>query len=148
MSDWVAEMMAFEKTLRPDGPEQRCDRCQFWQPHLVIMGRGDNDDLRGECHRHAPSPLQAVISKIGRVVGAAAWACEETANVKHDKDGKDFGTDYTFEGQDQAYVHEWPMTSDDDWCGDFSRLTPEKLALRDVRSKELAAMADKLTESR
>jgi hypothetical protein len=131
LNHWVSQMMEFQRSFRPGGDGQRCSRCQYWEPHLALK-----EMERGECHRHAPSPLQAVISKIGKAIGAAAWACEETANIEHGDD-KGLGTDYTFECQDQYEVDEWPYTSEDDWCGEFIGLSPEKLALRDARRKEL-----------
>jgi hypothetical protein len=133
--DWVTEMMEFQRSFRPGGNGQCCSRCQYWEPHLVVR-----EMERGECHRHAPSPLQAVISKIGHAIGAVAWACEQTANIRHDDD--DLGTDYTFESTDQYEVDEWPYTSHDDWCGEFIGLTPEKLALRDARRKELRELCE------
>jgi hypothetical protein len=132
--DWATEMLEFQRLFRPGGDGQRCSRCQYWEPHLVLEKME-----RGECHRHAPSPLQAVISKIGQAIGAAAWACEKTANIEHDEDPE---TDYTFENTDQYEVNEWPYTSDNDWCGEFIGLTPEKLALRDARRKELIELCE------
>jgi hypothetical protein len=128
---WVTEMTEFQRSFRPGGDGQCCSRCQYWEPHLVVEVME-----RGEYHRHAPSPLQTVISKIGKAIGAAAWACEQTANIRHGDDD-DFGIDYLFEGADQYEIDEWPYTSHDDWCGEFIGLSPEKLALRDARRKEL-----------
>jgi hypothetical protein len=135
MSDWAEKAVELDRIFRPGGAEQCCRRCQFWQRHSVISEDEDGDS-RGECRRHAPSPIQSVASIIGRAVGAIAWACEEAANVNH-SNNEIGGVDYEFASVDQYHVNEWPFTQDYDWCGDFIELSSELLEFRDTREKEI-----------
>jgi hypothetical protein len=87
----------------------------------------DNDrsgiwsDVVGECHRRAPSPTQAMMSRIASLIGEIAWASNEIANIESEEHG-----DYELGATDIYHIHEWPMTGANDWCGDFrqGRKTP------------------------
>ena len=95
---------------RPLGPEQRCGNCVYWEPSQ----HGDKHE--GDCHCRAPTTQHYVVSLIGKLAGATAWAAEESANVEHDEQW----TDYRLEDAKNHWVC-WPRTFDSQWCGDFVR---------------------------
>jgi hypothetical protein len=107
------------------GLHTRCAQCVYWLPGASFPGGlsgeqmliddpdNGNMDSWGECRRHAPSPSQYLFSQIAKLVGAAAWATEETATIEHEKDA-----DYRIEGVDSHEVWTWPLTKPQAWCGE------------------------------
>jgi len=88
---------------------KRCDKCTYW----LANEQWNDDDLpederRGGCHRHAPSPLVGdvafeILSHLTRL----AWEVE-----KREKE---------YERWEEATLEQciWPITAGSDWCGDF-----------------------------
>lgn len=93
-----------------------CARCRFWEFNY----RPQYEYANGECRRRAPIPQSYVLARIVQLLGQIAWAAEEAANVKHEKDG-----DYEGGGSDLYELHEWPITGSYQCCGEFeARETP------------------------
>jgi hypothetical protein len=88
-----------------------CGRCRYWEFHYSPS----SDYAVGECRRHAPQPIQQVLKEIVRLTGLTAWAIEKTANIKHSDDDV-----YLSQTVESYEVHEWPITSCSDWCGEFA----------------------------
>jgi hypothetical protein len=86
----------------------RCGRCRFWEIDRVKDYQ--DDDQEGGCHRYAP---HMVSHQIADTLGMIAWAVEETAGIKHDKE-----FDYRDESVSPPWLN-WPRTRIDDWCGEF-----------------------------
>jgi len=98
-------------TERPE----RCDRCYFWEPDGYAPWKDAHpDEWKGGCHRKAPCVYQGLVSDVARLIGAIAWATEETANIEHDDD-----VDYRCEARSQHELGDWPRTDAAEWCGDF-----------------------------
>jgi hypothetical protein len=112
-------MMAMsDDAMTSDRRIERCGNCRYWDRDLDEMEIEPNDEERNGCHRHAPSPLQGVLTKIGEMLGAIRWCIEEMSNTEHSDDA-----DYNFELRDSYEVDDWPRTRADDWCGEFKQVT-------------------------
>jgi hypothetical protein len=119
MIDWLDRWRKMQRERRPG--DARCENCVYWEfSHYweELKFLDDDDNAWGDCHRHAPSPFQSILTKLGNTLGSVAWATEAAAHIKH-SENEVCGTDYHFEGNDQHEVWQWPLTKSDDWCGDF-----------------------------
>lgn len=90
-----------------------CARCKFWE----FSRRPEHDFATGECHRHAPRPQLHVLSMIARHTGETAVATSATAGIELEED---YSLDRYAESVVQVDVHEWPVLSAHQWCGDFA----------------------------
>ena len=121
MIDWLDRWKQL-KLKRRNGAQ--CQDCIYWEfrnywQELSFLD-GEEDDIWGQCHRHAPRANESVLSKIGNTLGTVAWAVEVTANIEHKEDARGIdGTDYEFATADEREVWEWPLTQPDAWCGEF-----------------------------
>lgn len=89
-----------------------CARCRFWE----FISRPEFDYAKGECRRHAPAPIPRIISMIAEFASDAGWASMTAAHVEIDE------APYQERGGTGVYeIHEWPITSASDWCGDFDQ---------------------------
>lgn len=98
--------------------KQECGNCWF--------ARGDGDQNKLSCHRHAPLPYSFYQFYIGELLRDTAWSSRITANVRLPKEGdvadevgvdatEDIGTELTG----------WPGVERDQWCGEWKRrITP------------------------
>ncbi len=77
--------------------DQTCDGCQWWKRETY---NGENEDVR------------AMVTKRGQCRRHAAQAM--------------IGTDHDSQGQAiHCGAFEWPITQEDDWCGDWDKKEEE-----------------------
>lgn len=105
----AADAAHAENRMKDESPPI-CARCRFWE----FSYRPQNDFATGECRRHAPIPQSYVLARIAQLLGQIAWATEEDANIKHEKDG-----DYEGGGTNLYELNEWPITGSYQCCGEF-----------------------------
>jgi hypothetical protein len=126
------------------GGRVHCQHCVYWLIDWLdekkLIEDDEEDGVRGQCRRHAPTPFAQVALRTAQMAGDTAWAAEESASIKHSE-----AEDYSAEGLDMCEVDEWPMTLPDAWCGDgvAGRIPPsaERLAeLEALRDAWSAAM--------
>jgi hypothetical protein len=106
-----------DDAITSDRRVERCGNCRYWD-RSELTEIEPNDEERSACHRHAPSPLQGELGKIGGMLGNIRWCIEGMSNTEHSDDA-----DYNFELRDSYEVDEWPRTRADDWCGEFEQAT-------------------------
>jgi hypothetical protein len=90
--------------------EESCRSCRFWKSN-------ETNDRGGRCRRHAPQPGRSLDGFIGEaIIAIADMAMQSNANLKWPETIEDEAT--------EAYMAPmWPDTLDEDWCGDYERLT-------------------------
>jgi hypothetical protein len=101
----------------------RCDACTHWKLASYDQRDQHEDDLHGECRRHAPHPwnsnLACELLKQIRVIAGPPNA--PRADSADDPLAEDHGW------EDAAYGHgfsSWPTTTAADWCGEFKKRKP------------------------
>ncbi len=99
---------------------RRCDTCEFW----VLGGaygvdsqtKCDVDDREGHCRRHAPKPWndEGIYQGLKHLTHLSWNACTD-----EEKD-----TDFSAWEETHAGTVVWPVTTAQDWCGDWASATP------------------------
>jgi hypothetical protein len=91
----------------------KCSTCKYWDlRHSKKTEIWHIDDLSGECRRNAPRPTTGQYeAQVLDLLSSMTWVLEE-GNVDKDFDEWDGA-----EGRNC----QWPDTSGDDWCGEWSQ---------------------------
>lgn len=88
-----------------------CSKCAYWQPEEPF----DEGDPSGECRRRSPPTFNRVEHQMASMLGQLAWAVHQKAGMElRPHEERDFDPDGN--ATDHAI---WPITSADDWCGEF-----------------------------
>jgi hypothetical protein len=114
--DEILKEIDAKRAQRPGGFATRCGRCIYWEiEKREQCSNSHPEDWMGECHRHAPLPVQYLDHLVSELIGSIAWAVEERVGIEHSK--------YTFyrpSEVENAPHAQWAMTAAYKWCGDFS----------------------------
>lgn len=88
----------------------QCSVCAYWK-----RAAKSDEGIRGECRRNAPTAAQLFQVQIAALLGSLAYLAETNAEAQHDC------PEYFFDSKEQFFVYEWPLTREDQWCGEFKR---------------------------
>lgn len=87
---------------------ESCHGCKFWSKWSHAP--------EGTCHRYAPRPTTNYNDRVLIGLSRIAWASGQLAGYTEDELEKG---DRGIGPGDQTGFADWPVTSQDDWCGDF-----------------------------
>jgi hypothetical protein len=86
----------------------RCDKCLYWVRDEIMREDTHPNDVTGECHRRAPSPILNLYDIRNMLSGIA---CKLEVPEENWKDWQ--------EGDAIAAFAQWPSTAAHNWCGEF-----------------------------